>query len=142
MLRRNFIKAGSLAGLSLSTVLAASSNTTPEQKADVPATANTTNNFELNEVTIAALQEKMKSGAYTSRSICELYLKRIDAVDKNGPKLNAVIELNPDALSIADGLDKERKDGKLRGPMHGIPVLIKDNINTGDKMMTTAGALA
>jgi len=142
MLRRNFIKTGSLAGLTLSTVLAASCNTTPEQKADIPAMANTADNFELNEATIAALQEKMKSGAYTSRSICELYLKRIDAIDKNGPKLNAVIELNPDALNIADGLDKERKDGKLRGPMHGIPVLIKDNINTGDKMMTTAGALA
>jgi amidase len=84
----------------------------------------------------------MQSGKHTARSITELYLKRIEAIDKNGSKLNSVIELNPDALSIADAMDKERKAGKLRGPLHGIPVLVKDNINTGDKMMTTAGALA
>jgi len=146
MQRRNFLKTGSIASLALTTVLAVDGCSTPagsNQK-----TGNETNNtdaaddFVLNEITIDALQDKMKKGEYTSRSICELYLKRIDAVDKNGPKLNAVIELNPDALSIADELDKERKAGKVRGPMHGIPVLIKDNINTGDKMMTTAGALA
>src|SRR5476651_2094329 len=146
MLRRNFIKASSLAGLTITSVLAASCNTTPlpaEKEDDNKSEgANTADNFELNEVTIATLQDKMKSGEYTARSIAELYLKRIQAIDKNGPKLNAVIELNPEALHIADKLDKERKDGKLRGPMHGIPVLIKDNINTGDKMMTTAGALA
>jgi amidase len=71
-----------------------------------------------------------------------MYLDRINAIDKKGPAINAVIELNPDALSIADNMDKERKAGKLRGPLHGIPVLIKDNIDTGDQMMTTAGALA
>jgi amidase len=146
MLRRNFIKASSLAGLTITSVLAASCNTTPlpaEKEDDNKSEdSNTADNFELNEVTIATLQDKMKSGEYTARSIAELYLKRIQAIDKNGPKLNAVIELNPDALHIADKLDKERKDGKLRGPMHGIPILIKDNINTGDKMMTTAGALA
>lgn len=98
--------------------------------------------FVLNEITIDHLQEQMSSGVYTSRAVCELYLKRIDAIDKNGPKLHAVIELNPDALSIADELDRERKAGKIRGAMHGIPVLIKDNINTADKMMTTAGSLA
>jgi amidase len=98
--------------------------------------------FELNEATIQDLQARMVSGAWTARSIAEAYLKRIDQIDKNGPKLNAVIELNPDALSIADGLDKERKGGKIRGPLHGIPILIKDNIDSGDKMMTTAGALA
>ncbi|MBS1564421.1 MAG: amidase, partial [Bacteroidetes bacterium] len=76
------------------------------------------------------------------RSITELYLKRIEAIDKQGPALNSVIELNPDALSIADAMDKERKEGKLRGPLHGIPVLVKDNIDTGDKMMTTAGSVA
>jgi len=146
MLRRNFIKASSLAGLTITSVLAASCNTTPlpaEKEDDNKSEgANTADNFELNEVTIATLQDKMKSGEYTARSIAELYLKRIQAIDKSGPKLNAVIELNPDALHIADKLDHERKAGKLRGPMHGIPVLIKDNINTGDKMMTTAGALA
>ena len=88
------------------------------------------------------LQQYMQSGKYTSRKIAEIYLKRIATIDKNGPKLNAIIELNPDALSIADAMDAERKAGKVRGLMHGIPVLIKDNINTGDKMMTTAGASA
>src|SRR6476620_1086334 len=84
----------------------------------------------------------MKDGTYTSHSITALYLNRIDAIDKKTVKLNAVIEINPDALHIADALDKERKSGKIRGPLHGIPVLIKDNINTGDNMMTTAGSLA
>ncbi len=96
----------------------------------------------LNEVTIDVLQQKMQQGVYTARSITELYLKRIDQIDKKGPALHAVIEVNPDALSIADEMDKERKAGKTRGPLHGIPVLIKDNIDTGDKMMTTAGSLA
>ena len=98
--------------------------------------------FELNEVTIDELQQKMQNGDYTSKSLTELYLKRIGAIDKKGPVLNAVIEINPDALSIAEDMDRERKEGKVRGPMHGIPVLIKDNIDTGDKMMTTAGSLA
>ena len=98
--------------------------------------------FLLNEITIDELQKKMQSGKFTSRSITEIYLKRIADVDKAGPTINSVIEINPDALAIADALDAERKTGKIRGSMHGIPVLIKDNINTGDKMMTTAGALA
>lgn len=98
--------------------------------------------FELNEVSIQWLQDQMEQGHYTAESITSLYLKRIDAIDKNGPKLNAVIEINPDALSIAKQMDDERKAGKVRGPLHGIPVLIKDNINTADKMMTTAGSIA
>ncbi len=98
--------------------------------------------FVLNEATIDVLQQKMQQGVYTSRSITELYLKRIEQIDKAGPGLHAVIEVNPDALAIADQMDQERKSGKLRGPMHGIPVLVKDNIDTGDKMMTTAGSLA
>ena len=96
----------------------------------------------MNEATIDILQQKMQQGVYTSRAITELYLKRIDQIDKAGPGLHAVIEVNPDALSIADQLDKERKAGQLRGPLHGIPVLVKDNIDTGDSMMTTAGSLA
>lgn len=84
----------------------------------------------------------MQKGEYTARSLTELYLQRIEDVDKKGPSLHAVIEVNPDALAIADDLDKERKAGKIRGPLHGIPVLVKDNIDTGDKMMTTAGSLA
>src|SRR5690606_25657711 len=75
-------------------------------------------------------------------SIASLYLARIEAIDKSGPGLRSVIELNPDALVIADEMDRERKHGKIRGPMHGIPVLIKDNIDTADKMMTTAGSIA
>jgi len=96
----------------------------------------------LPEWTIAELQEKMKTGELTARQIAELYLQRIEAVDKDGPCINSIIELNPDALEIADALDKERKAGKVRGQMHGIPVLIKDNIDTHDKMQTTSGSLA
>jgi len=98
--------------------------------------------FELDELSIAALQDGMKSGKYTARSLAEKYLARIEAIDRRGPKLNSVIEINPDALAIADVLDKERKAKGPRGPLHGIPVLIKDNIGTHDRMMTTAGSLA
>jgi amidase len=98
--------------------------------------------FDLEELTIAGLQERLSSGRDTARSLAEKYLARIDAIDRKGPALRSVIEVNPDALSIADGLDAERKAGHLRGPLHGIPVLIKDNIATADRMMTTAGSLA
>jgi amidase len=98
--------------------------------------------FELEEITIAELQDGMKSGKFTARGLVQKYLERIAAVDKQGPSLNAVLEINPDALSIADSLDAERGSKKPRGPLHGIPVLIKDNIGTADKMMTTAGSLA
>ncbi len=99
-------------------------------------------NGELDEKTIAELQDGMKSGKYTSRKLVELYLARINAIDKQGPSLNSVIEANSEALAIADELDKERKEKGPRGPMHGIPVLIKDNIDTADRMDTTAGSLA
>ena len=95
--------------------------------------------FDLEEATIAQLQDAMRSGARTSRSICAAYLGRIAELD---PKLHAVLETNPDALAAADRLDAERKSGRVRGPLHGIPVLVKDNIATTDKMMTTAGSLA
>ena len=98
--------------------------------------------FELDEVTISQLQDGMKSGRFTSRSIAEMYLKRIDDVDKHGPAVNSVIEINPEALAIADALDAERKSKRERGPMHGIPLLIKDNIDTADRMKTSAGSLA
>jgi amidase len=97
---------------------------------------------ELEEVTIAELQEAMEEGDLTARSLVRAYLRRIDAIDFHGPRLNSVIEINPDALEIARELDRERKNGKVRGPLHGIPVLLKDNIDTGDKMLTTAGSLA
>jgi amidase len=98
--------------------------------------------FELEEVTIAELQRAMNAGKYTARSITELYLKRIQEVDKSGPAVNSVLELNPDALAIAAELDRERKQKGPRGPLHGIPILIKGNIGTHDRMTTTAGSLA
>lgn len=98
--------------------------------------------FELEEATIADLQEGMQSGQWTSRSICEAYLKRIEEVDRKGPTLRSILEFNPDALAIADELDRERKAKGPRGPLHGIPVLIKDNLDTHDRMTTTAGSLA
>ena len=98
--------------------------------------------FDLEETTIAQLQQRMASGRDTARSIAEKYLARIEAIDRSGPALHSVIELNPDALALADRLDAERKNGRPRGPLHGIPVLLKDNIATADRMMTTAGSAA
>jgi amidase len=108
----------------------------------VPAAPAGVSTFELDEITIAELQAGLTSGKYTSRSIAEKYLTRIDQIDKQGPAINAVIEINPDALSIAEALDNERKGKGVRGPLHGIPVMIKDNLDTADRMMTTAGSLA
>jgi amidase len=98
--------------------------------------------FELDEITISDLQDGMKSGKFTARALVEKYSARIAEIDKQGPAINSILELNPDALSIADSLDQERKAKGPRGPMHGVPVLIKDNIDTADRMMTTAGSLA
>ncbi len=98
--------------------------------------------FELDEVSILDLQRDMATGKRTARSITELYLGRIAAMDRQGPMLRSVLETNPDALSIADALDRERHQKGPRGPMHGIPVLIKDNIDTADRMTTTAGSYA
>jgi amidase len=139
MNRRNFLRAGSLTGVSFSAFGLESFFSPATQRA---AAAIPDADFPLPEATIDQLQAKMTSGEYSSVSITRLYLKRIDAIDRRGPALNAVIEINPDALTIAAAMDAERKAGKVRGPLHGIPVLIKDNINSGDKMMTTAGSLA
>jgi amidase len=106
------------------------------------ASASRVTPFEFDEVTIAALQSGIASGKYTARSIAEKYLARIEAIDRHGPAVNSVIELNPDALAVADALDRERRAKGPRGPLHGIPVLIKDNIATRDQMQTTAGSLA
>ncbi|UCG25248.1 MAG: amidase [Chloroflexota bacterium] len=94
------------------------------------------------EMSIAALQELMMSGQLSARALTETYLYRTEAIDSNGPGLNAILELNPDALTIADELDAERKDQGPRGPLHGIPIVIKGNIDTADRMTTTAGSLA
>jgi len=96
----------------------------------------------MEEMTVVELQEKMDSGVYSARTITEMYLARIEELDRQGPALNAILELNPGALAIADSLDAERKAKGARGPLHGIPVLLKDNIDTADRMMTTAGSLA
>ena len=98
--------------------------------------------FDLNELTISDLQEGMRGGTYTSRSIVEAYLARIKEIDTKGPTLRSYLEVNPDALSIADQRDQERREGHVRGPLHGIPILLKDNIETADKMQTTAGSFA
>ncbi len=136
--RRRFLQT-TLLGTASAAVLpafAAAREATPELPAqEIPA-------FELDEVTVADLQQGMASGKYTARSLVEKYLARIDVLDKRGQTVNSVIELNPDALNIADTLDRERKEKGPRGPLHGIPVLIKDNIDTADLMMTTAGSLA
>jgi len=106
------------------------------------AQAPTTRPFDLEEATIADLQQRMQSGRETARSLVEKYLARIEAIDRQGPSLRSVIETNPDALTIADALDAERRARGPRGPLHGVAVLIKDNIATADRMMTTAGSLA
>jgi amidase len=106
------------------------------------ASASEVKTFELDEITIPELQDGMKSGRFTAQSLVEKYTAHIDEIDKHGPAVNAVIEMNPDAPSIAAELDRERKAKGPRGPLHGIPVLIKDNIDTADRMMTTAGSLA
>ena len=98
--------------------------------------------FELDELTLTDLQQGMQSGEYTSRQLVEKYSDRISNIDKKGPTLASVIELNPDAEQIAAALGRERKERGPRGPLHGIPILIKDNIDTNDRMMTTAGSLA
>jgi amidase len=107
-----------------------------------PASPASPASFELAEMTISQLQEEMKSGKWTARQLVEKYLARIEELDRKGPALHAVLETNPDALSIADALDAERKAKGVRGPLHGIPILIKDNIATADKMETAAGSLA
>jgi amidase len=98
--------------------------------------------FPFAEATIEDLQRRMAAGELTARALTQAYLERIAQIDKAGPKLNAIIELNPDALALAEKMDAERKAGHVRGPLHGIPILIKDNIATADKLETTAGSLA
>ncbi|HUS11096.1 MAG TPA: amidase [Pyrinomonadaceae bacterium] len=139
MKRRQFLETSALAGVLAITKPASLLSATNASRAHLSASAK---EFELEEITIADLRSGMQSGKYTSRSLVRKYLDRIDEVDKDGPMLNSVIEVNPDALSIAEALDRERKEKGARGPLHGIPILIKDNIDTADRMMTTAGSLA
>src|SRR6185437_13248812 len=137
--RRKFLKtgiAGSIAAVSVPSFSFA-------QKAINEMTSSFTSSpFELDEITVDELNAGFKSGKYTVRSITEKYIQRIKEIDKPGPAINSIIQLNPDALKIADELDKELKEKGPRSLMHGIPVLIKDNIDTADHMETTAGSLA
>ncbi len=136
MRRRDFLQTTGLTALALPALanVGCSTGDRPRQ-AVVPS-------FELDELTLAELRAGQESGRFTAQSLTRKYLDRIEAIDRNGPKLNAVIELNPDAEAIARELDRERKTGQLRGPLHGVPVLIKDNLDTADRMQTTAGSLA
>jgi len=133
MQRRNFLKTISAASGALAI--------SPLVKADLQ-NENADYDFELDETTIDDLQKMMQSGKSSSQKIVSMYLSRIDAIDKKGPQLNSILELNPDAMSIAKQMDDQRKNGKVRGPLHGIPILIKGNIDTHDKMHTNAGATA
>ena len=110
--------------------------------AAIPGANPPQDRFELEELTVAAMQEAMASGKYTSRRITELYLQRIAELDGRGPTLRSISETNPEALQIASALDEERKSKGPRGPLHGVPIVIKDNIDTADRMTTTAGSLA
>lgn len=142
MQRREFLQRAALGGGAVSIA----SGLTPEAHADsapgqggqpvAPAPDDVA------ERGVADLQQAMRDGRLTSRQITQAYLRRIDAIDRQGSRLNSVIEINPDALDLAEHLDAERRTGALRGPLHGIPVLIKDNIDTADRMRTTAGSLA
>ena len=133
MHRRSLLKLAAAAALT---------GCTRGEQARATAGRNVPSSFELEETTIAQLQQQMRGGALTAVAIVEKYLARIDEIDRRGPALHAMLEINPDALSIARQLDDERRNGRIRGPLHGIPVVIKGNVDTHDRMATTAGSLA
>ena len=136
--RREFIGAGAMGTAAAAAPAACRTEPPQETGVNPPSVAP----FELDEVSILDLQRRMDSGEETARSVAGKYLRRIEEIDGRGPALRSVIEVNPEALPIADALDRERRDAGARGPLHGIPILIKDNIDTADQMTTTAGSLA
>ena len=139
--RRNFLQGASAATLIAGAApLRLPKNVSPDEPSSAAVVA--ANDFDLEETNIADLQAGMHSGKFAARTITEKYLARIDALDRRGPSVNSVIEINPSALELAEASDKERRAKGARGPLHGIPILIKDNIDTADKMQTTAGSLA
>lgn len=156
MNRRKFLRNGSLAAAAAVTVAGTAatvltgcgggSDPSKENKEDsaeiAAAAASGRDEFEFSEFTIAELQAGLKAGTISSVKLTELYLRRISEIDQGRHDLLSVIEVNPEAMQLAEQMDKERKAGKLRGPLHGIPIMIKDNIDTADKMHTTAGSLA
>ncbi len=141
MKRRDFLQSSVLGAAALS--LPATSCTAEKESAESPSAETPNwNDFPLLETDVATLQSDMAEGRRTARQIAQLYLDRIQAIDVEGPGLNSIIEINPDAMTIAEQMDRERAEGQVRGPLHGIPVVIKDNIDTADQMKTTAGSLA
>jgi len=141
--RRDFVRIGAVAGiLAVRGKPLGAESWDPGAEASVRRDRFVISPFELEEATITDLQAGMSSGRMTSHSITQLYMARIEELDRKGPTLRHVLEINPDALAIADSLDRERKSGRVRGPLHGVPILLKDNIDTADSMTTTAGSLA
>jgi len=143
--RRDFVRVGAIAGAMVVRGKPLPGQTLATDESAQPLLAGqrySASPFALEEATLADLQAGMASGRMTARSITQQYLDRIAELDRKGPMLRHVLETNPDALALADSLDQERKAGKLRGPLHGIPILLKDNIDTADRMTTTAGSLA
>lgn len=140
MNRRHFIQWTAL-GTTLASAVHSAANAAAERSTSAPATDDI-KPFEYEEATIDDLQSAMVTGKASAVSLAKEYLRRIEELDQHGPCLKSVIEINPDTLAIAGELDKERKTTGPRGPLHGIPVLLKDNIDTHDRMMTTAGSLA
>ena len=137
MNRRKFVRSGLISGMGLASVRALAEDKPKGRGAVAPPPS-----FELDELTIDDLQKGLGSGKYTSQTLTQKYLDRVEDIDQRGPTIKSVIEKNPDAPAIATALDNERKAGRVRGNLHGIPVVIKDNIDTHDRMMTTAGSLA
>jgi amidase len=141
--RRRFLRAGVTATVATAAYPALGSARVLDSTSPATAVArNFEKDFALDEITIDDLQKSFQSGQHSSRSVTEKYLARIQEIDKAGPMVNSLIEINPEALRIAEALDRERKEKGGRGPLHGVPVVIKDNIDTGDRMSTTAGSLA
>ncbi|MFQ5741792.1 MAG: amidase [Acidobacteriota bacterium] len=139
--RRRFLQVTTTGAATLS-LLSGCRPGEPSSAENEKAGATSLTDFELDEMSVSELKEAMERGRYSCRSIVERYLSRVDSLNRQGPALRALIETNPDALEIAESLDQERRSGNLRGPLHGIPVVLKDNIDTADKMTTTAGSLA
>jgi amidase len=141
MKRRDFVSASALGAIGATLGGSVAHPGTVPRTAGPPV-RRSAEQSDLDEITVATLQADFAAGRRTSRSVCQAYLARIESVDRAGPALRSVITTNPDALADADRLDAERRAGRTRGPLHGVPMLIKDNIATHDRMATTAGSLA
>jgi amidase len=139
--RREFVRAGLAGGLGAA-LAGLNHGAAARTLASLAGEPQGGGKFDWEELTVRDAQAAMQSGRVTARRLTEMYLERIERIDRRGAALNSVIETNPDAPSIADALDRERRAGRVRGPLHGVPVLIKDNIATADRMLTTAGSLA